>query len=342
MSPQAMISWTIIYVETYVKLKEGIAVQDLMADLTPFIDEKVAQIYAPGEYVVGLQPITDIHLNAEVPPGLVPVGDRRYIYILSGVALLILLLACINFTTISVGRSVTRSREVGIRKVSGATRTQIMGQFWGEAMLTTFLAVAIGVCLAIAALPLFNSLSGKVLSITFSWDALVWLAVILLLTGLVAGTYPALILSRFQPMQVIRGVLGRKSGDRHIVLRWLVGLQYVISLVLIMCTLVVKDQIRYLQQKDLGYEDDRVVAVPYHVSGQRLPEMWADARRIKDVLSNDLLGRHGVVDITAASHTFGTAGWFKVGYVEQSTDRFRQFVVQQVEPNYLEMMQLRL
>lgn len=151
-----------------------------------------------------LQPLTSIHLDTSYPTGDAPVSDVKYSYILGAIAVLILVVACINFVTLSVGRSLKRAREVGIRKVVGAQRRQLVAQFIGEAILITTVALVVGVMLSVLGLPLFNQLSGK--QLIFSWNGflLIVAASLLLIIGLMAGSYPAFVLSSFKPIAVLK------------------------------------------------------------------------------------------------------------------------------------------
>lgn len=162
--------WTCVFGETYVQIDPNTNIENLHTKIASFMDDKNIGDYKSGEYVVGLQPLTDIHLNNDIPVGEVSVSDSRYPYILAWVALLILLLACINFTTLSVGRSLTRAKEVGVRKVTGATNWQLRAQFWSEAILTSGVALVIGLVLAQLLLPLFNSLAASQLVLEASLE----------------------------------------------------------------------------------------------------------------------------------------------------------------------------
>jgi len=335
-------SWTIVAVETFALLKKGINVKDVESKIAPFIDEKVSRQYKPGEYVVGLQPLTDIHLNTEFPLGIIQVSDARYPRILFGIALLIMLLACINFTTISIGKSVSRAREVGIRKVSGSTRGQLMLQFWSEAILISIIAILIGVALAALALPYFNSLADKSLVLSFSLQNILLFGGLAVATGLVAGVYPALVLSSFGPIKSLRDTVSSSGSGKHSILRFLVGAQYVLSVGLIICTLVMQNQMRFLQNKNMGYNQEHIVTLNYDVSGQRLSEMWADASQVLERMRQQLQGNRDIKEIAMSSHLIGTPGWSRVGFTEQSSDRFRKFNQTQISPNYLDMMDISL
>ncbi len=342
MSEQGRASWTNVNVETYLMLNESISSKEMAAKVAPFVDEKVAKSYKPGEYIVGFQPLTDIHLNNDYPLGFVQVSDSRYPYILGGVALLILALACINFTTLAVGRSVTRAKEVGVRKATGATRQQLMMQFWSEAIVTAGIAVVIGILIAEAALPFFNSLADKQLAIAFSPQMVMAGLGLILLTGLLSGLYPALVLSGFSPIQTLRGAISKMGNDKHVVLRGLVGFQFVLSILLIICTMVMVQQMRFLQNKNLGYDQDQVVVVPYNRSGVGLIQLAEEGQQVTDRLRNELSGKPGFMDVARSVHQFGTAGWLSIGYTEEATDQFRSFFLNGMDGHFLGLMDIQL
>ncbi|NJM25114.1 MAG: FtsX-like permease family protein [Bacteroidia bacterium] len=198
--------WFNINPETYVMLSEGTDVTALHEKFPALFKSVLGEDrFKESNYYVGLQPLTDIHLNTDFPVGNAPVSNPRYSYILAAIALLILFVACINFVTLSVGRSLRRAREVGIRKAVGAVRQQLITQFIGEALLVTCISLTLGVLLAIVSLPLFNDLSGKALSLKpDSFMLTIGLALVLII-GVFAGSYPALVLSGFRPIAVLKG-----------------------------------------------------------------------------------------------------------------------------------------
>ena len=340
-SDRARACWTCVYGETYIMTDPSITLADLNAKIAPFIDDKVKDDYQAGEYIVGLQPIADIHLNNEVPQGIVEVSDARYPYILASVALLILILACINFTTLSIGRSVSRAKEVGVRKVTGATKWQLRIQFWSEAIITAILALLIGLALSVILLPFFNALADQQLVLEFSPQNILFFLGLAISIGLLAGIYPAVVLSSFAPIQAIKGVFSKLGNDKHVVLRYLVGFQFVLSIFLIICTFGMNKQMNYLQNKNLGYNKDQIIVVPYNGTGQSFVEDWNTALQVKERLRKDLTGK-SVRQIISSSHTVGTRGWGQVGYTEPETDQFRQFNVQQIDFQYLDVMNIRL
>jgi len=211
-----------------------------------------------------LQPLTDIHLHSTFTYDLSSPGNIQYVYIFGAIALFMLLIACINFMNLSTAGASKRAREVGIRKVLGSVRQGLTNQFLIESLLLTAIALLLAVVLVYMALPLFNDLAGK--NLTMNFIATPWLLPALLLFGLVvgilAGSYPAFFLSSFKPVAVLQGA--RFTGNvNSISLRsGLVVFQFFISITLMVGTTVVYRQLNYIQNKALGYQKDQVLILP--------------------------------------------------------------------------------
>ncbi len=206
-----------------------------------------------------LQPLTDIHLNSYTTTEFEPGGNKAFVYIFSGVALFMVVVACINFVNLSTAGAAKRAKEVGIRKVVGSGRFQLVHQFLSESTLIACLSLVVAFALVRLALPAFNHLSGKGLTI----DVIPILALICLglLVGLVAGIYPAFYLSSFRPVTVLKGKL--TSRVKTISLRsGLVVFQFFVSVTLIIGTIVVYQQMRYMQNKDLGFDKEQLITIP--------------------------------------------------------------------------------
>ncbi|WP_170110669.1 ABC transporter permease [Flavilitoribacter nigricans] len=337
---RSMQSWTSVFPETYVLFREDVVRSDFEQKLAPYIDQQVARIYEAGDYQVGFQPLTDIHLNNEYPVGYVPVSDGRYPYILSGIALLILVLAGINFVTLALGRSVNRAREVGVRKVSGARRWQLMLQFWSEALLIAGISTVAGVILAEILLPLFNGLADKALDIHYSPLLLLGLVGLTFGIGILAGVYPALVISNYRPMRAIRGTISKLGKDKHVVLRGLVGFQFILSVVLIICTLAMQSQMRYIQNKNLGFDQEQTLVLPYSEapSNERgLSMVYEDGKRLGELLRNELADESLIRGVSVSSHAFGTTGWTQVGYQEESSQQVKFFQLLNVDEQFLDL-----
>lgn len=210
-----------------------------------------------------LQPLTDIHLHSHLQIELTENGDIQYVNILFIVAIFILIVACINFMNLSTARSAKRAKEVGLRKVVGAARGQLIGQFLGESILIAFLALFIAIGLVWLALPAFNHLAGKELGISlFDGKMVLMLVSIALLTGLISGSYPALFLSGFQPVKVLKGKMNLGGRGDLIFRNTLVVLQFTVSIILLIGTVVVYNQLQYIKNMNLGYERSNLIYVP--------------------------------------------------------------------------------
>ena len=270
---------------TYVLLKPGVdagaftknldAVVEryVGAEVQAFMGTSLAKFRQSGNrFRFWMMPLTDIHLQSKQTIELAPVGDIRYVYIFSAVALFILLIACINFMNLATARSANRAKEVGVRKVMGSGKGQLVGQFMTESVLTAMLAMCLAVGLVVLALPLFNDAAAKQLNINTLVSPF-WLFVIVALpvgVGLLAGVYPAFFLSAFQPIAVLKGggqgVRFGKGGWQSLLssvrLRsGLVVFQFVTSVLLIIGTLVVYRQMTYIRTKNLGFSREQVLSI---------------------------------------------------------------------------------
>ena len=268
-------SWMTSEYYTYLVLPAGYDYKKLEAKLPRFVEKYMAP---PLEKAMGmsyaqfrekgnaiglfLQPLKDIHLRSDLTLELEPVGDIRYVYIFSAIAVFMLMIACINFMNLSTAGASKRAREVGIRKVLGSLKRQLVKQFLLESILLTAFALILSVVLVYWTLPYFNELSGKNLSFNLFGNP--WLIPGLLLfglfTGFLAGSYPAFFLSSFKPVTVLKGRF--TSKNKTVSLRsGLVVFQFFISIILIIGTTIVHKQLAFIQNEKLGYDKDQVVIV---------------------------------------------------------------------------------
>lgn len=238
-----------------------------------------------GEVSVKLQPIASIRLDTSYPQAA---SDPLYSYILSGLALLVILIAIINFVTLSVGKSIDRAKEVGIRKVLGAIRKQLIGQFWGEAIIISFISLCLALLMAELALPKFNNLSGKSIPNVLTIDIMYISLFIATLVGFLAGFYPSVFLSKFKPVEVLKGKL--KVEDAGLMRKSLVVFQFVISVSLIVCALAMNKQMKFIQTKNLGFYKEQVIAIPTGLNE-------ANSLALADRLKNKIGNRNDVVDV---------------------------------------------
>lgn len=252
--------WWLYEVYTYLLLAPGVEAEAVNAKLPAFIEKHLGQ---PGveEVTLRLQPIEDIHLHSDLLFEVGENSDISYVYVFSSIALIILLVACINFMNLSTARFSHRAREVGVRKVVGAHRSQIAWQFLGESILLTAIAMVVAVVAVAFLLPGFNAFTGKEVTLSFGMAGAVFLLVSIVVVGLLAGSYPALFLSAFRPTQVLKGTMaiGARSG---LFRRFLIVLQFTVSIVLIISALVVYSQLSYMRNQDPGYDRSQVVVVP--------------------------------------------------------------------------------
>ncbi|MCE2434608.1 MAG: FtsX-like permease family protein [Candidatus Latescibacteria bacterium] len=213
-----------------------------------------------GDFSLHLLPLADMYLNTEIVLSG-SVSNPKYTYILSGIALLVLFIACINFVNLSTGQSGMRAREVGVRKIVGATRAQLMNQFWGESILLSVFALGFGVAFAELLLPTFNGLLNQKLDTLYfaSTTTLMFLLVLILFVGLAAGSLPALVLSRFHPVAVIKGRL--RGSSMGWLRRGLVLVQFALSIFLVVSTVVMSGQLHYIRNKNLGFNPAQVISV---------------------------------------------------------------------------------
>ena len=245
--------------ETFVMLAKDMRPADYQERLAAFVDSKLESWRAFSPVIV-MQPLPDLYLKSQDISTYFAGGDITYVYAFSAIAGFILLIACINFMNLATARSANRAREVGMRKVVGAHRTQLIRQFLSESTLLALLALIIAIGLTVASLPVFNSLAGKELSLGFLQDAplLLDLLLITLLVGVISGSYPALFLSSFKPIQVLSGTL-KKGAKGGLLRKGLVTFQFAISIFLIAVTAVVYSQLEYARTMKLGFEKEQLV-----------------------------------------------------------------------------------
>ncbi len=279
---------------TYILLKKGVPGSELAAKLPEFarkyagpqLKELFGASYedlqkSGNAYEFHMQPLTSIHLHSHLDYELEPNSDIKYIYIFSIIALFILLIACINFMNLSTARSTLRSKEVGMRKVLGSNKSQLIKQFLAESILMTFIAVLVAVVLVEVFLPSFDHLAGKDLSISYfnNWLTIPLLFLTVLVVGLLAGSYPAFFLSSFKPVTVLKGKYNN-SGSAWL-RSGLVVFQFAISIILFIGTFVVYGQLKYVQQTNLGFDKDHVLVI------QRAWALEKNADTFKNELKNN-------------------------------------------------------
>jgi putative ABC transport system permease protein len=237
-----------------------------------------------------LQKIANIHLHSNLQSEPEELGSMSYIWIFGSVAFFMLLIACINYMNLTTARSARRAKEIGIRKVTGSSKGQLIAQFLGESLFTSFVAVLLSFFLVWLLLPMFNSISGKTFSIgtLFQPSTLLLLLAVALFTGLVGGSYPAFYLSAFKPVGILKGALSKASGNINL-RRTLVVLQFSIAMVMLICTWVVYSQLSYLRKKDLGFDKSQVMTVTVNTGQDERSKIFA--------MNNEFRGIPAVKDV---------------------------------------------
>ncbi|MEP6950767.1 MAG: ABC transporter permease [Ginsengibacter sp.] len=260
---------------TYILLKKNADVKKLEPELNKMMDRYVGpelkgvtnltldEFHKSGGYVrASLTPLTDIHLHSNKTGELEGNGNVQFVYIFSAIAMFILLIACVNFMNLSTARSSNRAKEVGVRKVLGSLRKNLVQQFLTESVLISFVSMIFAVLIAWMLLPYFNQLTGKSILATklFQPKMLLSLLMLMLAVGLLAGSYPAFFLSAFQPIDVLKGKLA--AGFKRSWLRnGLVIFQFFISIILIIGTVVIYNQLNYIRAKDIGFNRNQVLVI---------------------------------------------------------------------------------
>ncbi|MFQ5632197.1 MAG: ABC transporter permease, partial [bacterium] len=341
---QRMTRWSSFNGSVYVLLVENANPAALESKFEPFISKYWGEMIerarsrgrmseAADAMQVRFQPINEIHLDKNVGLSEEPVSNPLYAYILGGIAMLILFVACINFVTLAIGRSSTRAKEVGVRKVLGAARFQLKRQFWGEAALLTIIAMVLGIVLAEFLLPLFNEYADKQIEFRLFANGLdiLGMIAIVLLVSLLAGSYPASYLARFQPVEVFAGKL--RIGGQNLLTRSLVVFQFGLSICLIICALFMAAQQDFMMNKSLGYNPGQVLALRSFAGS---PEESVDRlERFRTALS----GLPDVLKVSGVSSSFNR-GWSINGFEHKGENR--SAFVYKVDYDYLDLFGIEL
>jgi putative ABC transport system permease protein len=303
-------------VHTYVMLKEGVPPDEVEAKMPDLIEQYAAgQIQAQTglsfkEYVAAgngynyfFQPIRDIHLHSNLEGEIKANGNITYVYVLIAIAAFLIIIACVNFMNLATARSASRAREVGIRKIVGSTKGLLVRQFLLESLIMSLISVLVAATWVQLLLPLFNQLTRKQLEINYVQDPfnIVFLLVIGLFVGLLAGLYPAFVLSSFRPVTILKGrFITSRSGTR--MRNALVVLQFVISIICIAMTILVYRQMDFMQKKDLGFDKENMVVIERAYTLQNRGEAF----------KQELRSLPGVVNVTGSGTILSRGGYFGI------------------------------
>ncbi|MEO9967411.1 MAG: ABC transporter permease [Reichenbachiella sp.] len=339
-------AWFSIIPETYVLLSKDAnisSVESKMQDVV--LSQMGGKTYGEAEikrnqYNIGFQPLTDIHLNPDIPLGYAPVSNPQYVMILGAIGLLVLIMACVNYTTLSAGQSLKRSREVGMRKVLGAARGTLVYQYLSESLLLALVAMGIGTALTIFLIPTFNALTGTEIFFQFEWWHLGIYLLIGLAIGTLAGAYPALIISAFKTIHILKG--GSQPTGKMAARKGLVVLQFLVTVFLITTVLIMRQQVNFLMDKDLGYDYKAVISAQLPVDQEQpgirgqLTSGMANGELLKVKLEN----HPEISKIALGNHLFGSNGWTHVAFNDINGD-FKWFRLLVVNAEYLSAFNIK-
>jgi putative ABC transport system permease protein len=327
-------NWFSVFMNTFVILKPNANVKAVeakmnrvyVADAQESIKENAEKFNQTGRTVYALQPFIDMHLSKELPAnnGLVDESNPTFSYILSGIALFILLIACINFVNLTVARSLKRAKEIGVRKVVGGARRQLIIQFLGESFILCFAAFLLGIVLIELALPTFNQLANKALALSYLFDAklVAGYFILFIITSLLSGFYPALVLSGYSPVQTLYSRFNL-SGKNYLQ-KSLVVLQFTLASFLIIASLTIYSQFNYLTSKNLGYDDKNLIII------DKSNLKRSEAKLVKE----ELIKNRDIIDVSPKNGGF----WGTVAKINGETQI--SFAYETVNETYLPLFKI--
>lgn len=341
-NPQQMTSWQWDGFLTYLLLKENVDIKTFEAKIPAYVQKREGEVLkrVNGDMIFNLQPITSIHLDSDFMGEFKPNGNRRSAYFLSIVAVLILVIAWINYINLSTAKSIERAREVGVRKVMGSFRAQLVQQFLFESVLLNTIAVLIAIVLVIVLTPSFSELTGRQLDYLLFKENSFWLWMAGLIVGgaLLSGIYPAFVLSAYKPVEVLKGRF-KNSGQGVLFRKGMVIAQFVASITLIIGTFTVYRQISYMQEQDLGVnlEQTLVLNSPNVVDSTYEQKFAVFKEQIKQFSE--------VINVSASSSVPGRQpGWNAGGIrrLSQREDESNQYRVIMMDHDFIPLYGLKV
>ena len=315
MPPDFTSKWDNFSIYTYLLLQPGADAEKISNKSQAFYDKHMKVDMGDGvNFKMSLQPLRDIHLNSHLDYEIGTNGNKRSVYIFAMVAVLILLIACINYMNISTARSSVRVKEVGVRKTLGSVQGQVAGMFLVESIILTLLAAVLAAVVTTVALPAFNKIAGKSLSL---WQYGIGYTLLLLLVfsiaaGFLAGSYPAIFMSRFKTIHALKGRQGSKTGNAAF-RKILVSFQFVVAIILIAVSIVTWLQMEFVNKKDLGFSKDQILS--FHLNDMRLRE------RISAIKA-ELKKSPYIENVSAASNPIGNNNIGSNGFKAEKDGKF--------------------
>ncbi|MBV6645403.1 MAG: ABC transporter permease [Cyclobacteriaceae bacterium] len=334
-------SWYSVSTVTFTLLKPGVDAKMLEDKMPDVMQKYIGSNEDLISYEVGFQPLTSIRHDINMPKAIGEVRDPQYVYILTFIATFLLLIGAINFTTFNVGKSINRAKEVGVRKASGASRTELVLQFLTESLVITLISGAMGFLLAWFLLDLFNDISGKSLQFIFTMGDISLLLGVMLLVALLSGVYPAFILSGFEPVKAFKGRISLGRG-RQLFRKSLVGIQFTLAIFMITSAILVRSQLNYLTNKDLGFDQETVITIATDETfdGGILKFLDKSLEKGEQIL-HETLQLPEITKGGIAACNFGDGNWMQLGYAE-SDNKQRSFEYNTVDYGFLGAMDIEL
>ncbi|MFO8236606.1 MAG: ABC transporter permease [Bacteroidales bacterium] len=299
--------WIANYLYSYVLLKEGADIEALKAKFPGFIDKHMSSAYRqmmgddvkPSYHLnFHLQPLERIYLYARLDYSIGPAGDINKLYSAGAIALLVLIIACINYINLSTAKSLTRAKEVGLRKTFGAFKRRVVFQFLSESVVLSFIAVLLSMIIIESIMPLYQNFLGKDIQIGYRDNPLILLVLLIfsVLVGILAGLYPSLYIAKFKPTTILkRFEYSKSSGGSAFLRKVLVVFQFAISIALVVSVLTMNKQLNFMINKDLGFDKEQVVEVPVNKT----------IRRNMESVKDELLNNPSIKSVSAAESGFG-------------------------------------
>ena len=327
-------TWSYFEPKTYIKLDTQADPRGLEEKFPAFLKRQKGE--SSESERMHLQPLTDIHLGGNVKFELETNSDMRLIYIFSAIAFFILIIACLNYINLSIVQSSKRAVEVGIRKVVGAHKSQLVRQFLGESMIFCMFAFLISLVIIDLVLPIFNSLMGRDLTLDLlnNLDKLFIFLSIAFFMGLLSGSYPAFLVSSFQPVQIIKGMLKIGSKKSTVFRNSLVVIQFAVSIFLLFSTFVIHDQLHYIHKKNLGFDKEQIITV--YTMDQNL-------KRNPMPFERELLKNPNIVGVSASLDLPTTIRRsLNVEWIEQEEQRESEMNFTFVDYNYFDVYDIKI
>ena len=311
--------WGISNYYTYLLTTEDFSQDEFREKLPQFVEKYRGK---ESRYVYRLtyplQPLTSIHLHSSLRGEIEPNSDIGTITLFSAIALFILIIACLNYINLSTARYANRAKEVGMRKVVGASRPQLMRQFLGESFLFSFVALPLAIALAELFLPLFNSLSAKTLEISFFDNLFLYVGLVgvILFVGLAAGIFPAFYIAALQPVKALKGML-KPSVKVSWLRRSLVLIQFSISIVFILSTFIVFNQLNFMRKNKLGFDKEHIVTIPLYDK---------DVLNKIETVKNEFLQNPGILSVSASDFFPGKANMYQNYWYEGMSENLNPMI----------------